>query len=177
MNGEIQVLISQEKLNKRIAELGKQLSEDYKGKEIHMICVLKGGVMFMTDLSKEIVMDVPVSMDFMAVSSYGNGQVSSGIVRIVKDLDETIEGKDVLIVEDIIDSGRTLNYLVQMLKERRPSSIKICTLLDKPDRRVVDVDVDYVGFEIPDLFVLGYGLDYLQKYRNLPYIGKMVGVE
>jgi len=177
MNGEIQVLISQEELNKRIVELGKQLSEDYKGKEIHMICVLKGGVMFMTDLSKEIVMDVPVSMDFMAVSSYGNEQVSSGIVKIVKDLDEAIEGKDVLIVEDIIDSGRTLSYLVQILKERRPSSIKICTLLDKFDRRVVDVDVDYVGFEIPDLFVLGYGLDYLQKYRNLPYIGKMVGIE
>ena len=177
MNGEIQVLISQEELHKRIQELGKQLSEDYKGKEIHMICVLKGGVMFMTDLSKEIVMDVPVSMDFMAVSSYGNEQVSSGIVKIVKDLDEAIEGKDVLIVEDIIDTGRTLSYLVQILKERRPSSIKICTLLDKPGRRVVDVDVDYVGFEIPDLFVLGYGLDYLQKYRNLPYIGKMVGIE
>ncbi len=177
MNGEIQVLISQEELHKRIQELGKQLSEEYKGKEIHMICVLKGGVMFMTDLSKEIVMDVPVSMDFMAVSSYGNEQVSSGIVKIVKDLDEAIEGKDVLIVEDIIDSGRTLSYLVQILKERRPSSIKICTLLDKIDRRVVDVDVAYVGFEIPDLFVLGYGLDYLQKYRNLPYIGKMVGIE
>ncbi len=177
MNGEIQVLISQEELHKRITELGKQLSEEYKGKEIHMICVLKGGVMFMTDLSKEIVMDVPVSMDFMAVSSYGNEQVSSGIVKIVKDLDEAIEGKDVLIVEDIIDSGRTLSYLVQILKERRPSSIKICTLLDKIDRRVVDVDVAYVGFEIPDLFVLGYGLDYLQKYRNLPYIGKMVGIE
>ena len=177
MNGEIQVLISQEELHKRITELGKQLSEEYKGKEIHMICVLKGGVMFMTDLSKEIVMDVPVSMDFMAVSSYGNEQVSSGIVKIVKDLDEAIEGKDVLIVEDIIDSGRTLSYLVQILKERRPSSIKICTLLDKIDRRVVDVDVAYVGFEIPDLFVLGYGLDYLKKYRNLPYIGKMVGIE
>jgi len=177
MNGEIQVLISQEELHTRIQELGKQLSDDYKGKEIHMICVLKGGVMFMTDLSKEIVMDVPVSMDFMAVSSYGNEQVSSGIVKIVKDLDESIEGKDVLIVEDIIDSGRTLSYLVQILKERRPSSVKICTLLDKPDRRVVDVDVDYVGFVIPDLFVLGYGLDYLQKYRNLPYIGKMVGLE
>lgn len=177
MNGEIQVLISQEELNDRIVALGKQLSEDYKGKEIHMICVLKGGVMFMTDLSKQIVMDVPVSMDFMAVSSYGNEQVSSGIVKIVKDLDESIEGKDVLIVEDIIDSGRTLSYLVQILNDRRPNSIKICTLLDKPDRRVENVDVAYVGFEIPDLFVLGYGLDYMQKYRNLPYIGKMVGLE
>ena len=177
MNGEIQVLISQEEIHKRTVELGKKLSENYKGREIHMICVLKGGVMFMSDLSKEIVMDVPVTMDFMAVSSYGNETSSSGIVKIVKDLDESIEGKDVLIVEDIIDSGRTLNYLVQILKERRPNSVEICTLLDKPDRRVVEVDVAYVGFEIPDLFVLGYGLDYSQKYRNLPYIGKMVGLE
>jgi len=177
VKGEIQVLISQEELHNRTVELGKQLADDYKGKEIHMICVLKGGVMFMSDLSKEIAMDVPVSMDFMAVSSYGNETTSSGIVKIVKDLDEPIEGKDVLIVEDIIDSGRTLSYLVQILKERKPSSIKICTLLDKPDRRVVDVEVDYVGFEIPDLFVLGYGLDYMQLYRNLPYIGKMVGLE
>lgn len=177
MKGEIQVLISQEELQNRTKELGKQLTQDYKGKQIHMICVLKGGVMFMSDLSKEIPMDVPVSMDFMAVSSYGNETTSSGIVKIVKDLDESIEGKDVLIVEDIIDSGRTLSYLVQILKERKPKSIKICTLLDKPDRRVVDVDVDYVGFEIPDLFVLGYGLDYMQIYRNLPYIGKMVGLE
>lgn len=175
MNGEIQVLISQEEIHKRTVELGKKLSEDYKGREIHMICVLKGGVMFMSDLSKEIVIDVPVTMDFLAVSSYGNETSSSGIVKIVKDLDEAIEGKDVLIVEDIIDSGRTLSYLVQILKERKPNSIEICTLLDKPDRRIVDVDVAYVGFEIPDLFVLGYGLDYSQKYRNLPYIGKMVG--
>lgn len=175
MNGEIQVLISQEELSARTVELGKQLSKDYDGKEIHMICVLKGGVMFMSDLSKEI--SVPVSMDFMAVSSYGNETSSSGIVKIVKDLDEAIEGKDVLIVEDIIDSGRTLSYLVQILNDRKPNSIKICTLLDKPDRRVVEVDVDYVGFEIPDLFVLGYGLDYEQFYRNLPYIGNMVGLD
>ncbi len=175
MNGEIQVLISQEELSARTVELGKQLSKDYEGKEIHMICVLKGGVMFMSDLSKEI--SVPVSMDFMAVSSYGNETSSSGIVKIVKDLDEAIEGKDVLIVEDIIDSGRTLSYLVQILNDRKPNSIKICTLLDKPDRRVVEVDVDYVGFEIPDLFVLGYGLDYEQFYRNLPYIGNMVGLD
>jgi len=177
MNGEIQVLIAQEEIHKRTVELGKKLSEDYKGREIHMICILKGGAMFMSDLSKQIVMDVPVTMDFMAVSSYGNETSSSGIVKIVKDLDEAIEGKDVLIVEDIIDSGRTLNYLVHILKERKPNSIEICTLLDKPDRRVEEVDVAYVGFEIPDLFVLGYGLDYLQKYRNLPYIGKMVGIE
>ncbi len=177
MNGEIQVLISQEELHKRTVELAKELSEAYKGKEIHMICILKGGVMFMSDLSKEIDMDVPVTMDFMAVSSYGNETSSSGIVKIVKDLDESIEGKDVLIVEDIIDSGRTLNYLVQILKERQPNSVEICTLLDKPDRRVVNVEVAYVGFVIPDLFVLGYGLDYLQRYRNLPFIGKMVGLE
>ncbi len=129
----------------------------------------------MSDLSKEIT--VPLTMDFMAVSSYGNETSSSGIVKIVKDLDESIEGKDVIIVEDIIDSGRTLSYLVQILNDRKPNSIEIVTLLDKPDRRVVDVDVKYVGFEIPDLFVLGYGLDYGQRYRNLPYIGKMVGLE
>lgn len=174
MNGEIQVLISEEELTTRTKELGKQLSEDYAGKELHMICVLKGGVMFMSDLSKQI--SVPVTMDFMAVSSYGNETSSSGIVKIVKDLDENIEGKDVLIVEDIIDSGRTLSYLVQILSDRKPASIKICTLLDKPERRVVDVNVEYVGFSIPDLFVLGYGLDYGQRYRNLPYIGKMVGL-
>ncbi len=177
MNGEIQVLVSQEDLQKRVTELAKELSEAYRGKELHMICVLKGGVMFMSDLSKEIDPDVPVTMDFMAVSSYGNETSSSGVVKIVKDLDETIEGKDVLIVEDIIDSGRTLSYLVQILNDRNPNSIKICTLLDKPERRVVDVDVAYVGFSIPDLFVLGYGLDYAQRYRNLPYIGKMVGLE
>jgi hypoxanthine phosphoribosyltransferase len=130
--------------------------------------------MFMADLSKTIK-DIPVTMDFMAVSSYGNETSSSGIVKIVKDLDESIEGKDVIIVEDIVDSGRTLSYLVQILKDRNPNSIKVCTLLDKPERRVIDVQVDYVGFEIPDEFVLGYGLDYMQKYRNLPYIGIMEG--
>jgi len=169
----IQTLISAEELNARTAELGKQISEDYKGKEVHLICVLKGGVMFMVDLSKQI-QDIPVTMDFMAVSSYGNEVSSSGVVKIVKDLDESIEGKEVIIVEDIIDSGRTLSYLVNILKDRKPNSIKICTLLDKPDRRVVDdVQVDYTGFTIPDKFVLGYGLDYLQRYRNLPYIGTM----
>lgn len=175
MDGEIQVLISQEEVEKRVKELGGIISKEYVGKVVHLICVLKGGVMFMSDLSKEI--SVPVTMDFMAVSSYGDETSSSGIVKIVKDLDESIEGKDVIIVEDIIDSGRTLSYLVQILKERKPSSIKICTLLDKPERRVAKVDVDYVGFEIPDFFVLGYGLDYAQKYRNLPYIGKLVGLK
>lgn len=171
----IDVLISNEELVKRTKELGAQISKDYENKEIRLICVLKGGVMFMTDLSKEI--KPKVSMDFMAVSSYGNETSSSGIVKIVKDLDEAIEGKDVLIVEDIIDSGRTLSYLLKVLQERKPSSIKIITLLDKPDRRVVDVDVEYVGFTIPDEFVVGYGLDYMQYYRNLPYIGIMKGVE
>lgn len=166
---KIDVMISEEELSKRIKELGKQISEDYKDKDITVICVLKGGVMFMTDLAKEIT--VPLTMDFMAVSSYGNEQVSTGIVKIVKDLDEPIEGKNLLIVEDIIDSGRTLSYLVKILKERKPESVKICTLLDKPEQRVVDVDVDYVGFTIPDKFVLGYGLDYEQYLRNLPFIG------
>ncbi|PKM67223.1 MAG: hypoxanthine phosphoribosyltransferase [Firmicutes bacterium HGW-Firmicutes-2] len=175
MTGEIQVLISQEELTQRIKELGEKISADYAGKEVHLICVLKGGVMFMSDLSKYI--SVPVTMDFMAVSSYGNETSSSGIVKIVKDLDESIENEDVIIVEDIIDSGRTLSYLLQILKDRKPESIKICTLLDKPDRRIVDVEVDYVGFEIPDYYVLGFGLDFEQKYRNLPYIGKLVGIE
>lgn len=171
MANKIDVLISEEEIIKRTKELAKQISTDYAGKEVHVICVLKGGVMFLTELSKHI--EVPVSMDFMAVSSYGNEKTSSGIVKIVKDLDESIEGKEVLIVEDIIDSGRTLSYLVQILKERKPNSVKIVTLLDKPDRRVVDVDVEYVGFQIPDEFVLGFGLDYEQFYRNMPYIGIM----
>lgn len=161
-------LISSKDMFARIEALGKQISKDYEGREISAICVLKGGIMFMADLVKHI--EVPLSMDFMAVSSYGNETSSSGVVKIIKDLDESIEGKDVLIVEDIIDSGRTLSYLYKILEERNPSSIKICTLLDKPERRVVDVAVDYVGFEIPDKFVIGYGLDYMQHYRNLPYI-------
>lgn len=174
MAEEIKVLISEEELKAKIAELGRQISKDYEGKVVHLICVLKGGVMFMVDLAKEITL--PVTIDFMAVSSYGNETSSSGIVKIVKDLDESIEGEDVIIVEDIIDSGRTLSYLVQILRDRKPSSLKVCTLLDKPERRVVDVDVAYTGFIIPDLFVLGYGLDYQQKYRNLPYIGEMAGI-
>ncbi|WP_281816796.1 hypoxanthine phosphoribosyltransferase [Vallitalea longa] len=172
MMHNIKTLISADELNARIKELGKQISEDYKGKEVHLICVLKGGVMFMVDLSKQI-QDIPVTMDFMALSSYGNEVSSSGVVKIVKDLDESVEGKELIIVEDIIDSGRTLSYLVHILKDRKPNSIRVCTLLDKPDRRVIDVQVDYKGFEIPDKFVLGYGLDYMQRYRNLPYIGTM----
>ncbi len=153
-----------------IAKLAERISQDYKGKEIHLICVLKGGVFFTCELAKRI--SVPVTLDFMSVSSYGAGTSSSGVVKIVKDLDESITGKEVLIVEDIIDSGRTLSYLMKLLKQRNPVSVKLCTMLDKPERRVVeDVVVDYVGFHIPDQFVVGYGLDYNQRYRNLPYIG------
>lgn len=171
----IRVLVSEEDVDKRICEIGERISRDYEGKEIHLICVLKGGVFFMCELAKRIT--VPLSMDFMSVSSYGTDTKSSGVVRIVKDLDEPLEGKDVLIVEDIIDSGRTLYYLIDMLQKRNPASIRLCTLLDKPERRVKEVNVDYVGFNIPDEFVVGYGLDYLQKYRNLPYIGVVEGVE
>ena len=168
MSETIRELISEEEVDKRIRELGEEISRDYAGKQIHLICVLKGGVFFMCELAKRIT--VPVSMDFMCVGSYGDGTKSSGVVRIAKDLDEAIEGKEVLIVEDIIDSGNTLYYLMDVLQKRKPASLRLCTLLDKPERRVKDVKVDYVGFEIPDEFVVGYGLDYAQKYRNLPYI-------
>ena len=171
----IKVMVSEEDVEKRIAELGRQISEDYEGKSVHLICILKGSVFFMCELAKRIT--VPVTMDFMSVGSYGDGSTSSGIVRIGKDLDEALEGKDVIIVEDIIDSGRTLYYLMDVLQQRKPNSMRLCTLLDKPDRRVRDVEVDYVGFCIPDEFVVGYGLDYDQKYRNLPYIGVVEGVE
>ena len=171
----IRELVSEEEVEKRVCELGRQISEDYAGRQVHLICVLKGGVFFMCELAKRIT--VPVSMDFMSVSSYGDGTSSSGVVKIAKDLDEPLEGKDVLIVEDIIDSGRTLSYLIQILEKRRPRSLKLCTLLDKPERRVKPVTVGYVGFNIPDEFVVGYGLDYAQKYRNLPYIGVVEGVE
>ena len=175
MAESIKVLVPEAEVAKRIEELGKKISEDYAGKQVHLICVLKGGVFFMCELAKRI--SVPVSMDFMSVSSYGDGTSSSGVVKIAKDLDESLEGKDVLVVEDIIDSGRTLYYLLDILKKRNPKSMRLCTLLDKPDRRVRDVKVDYVGFEIPDEFVVGYGLDYAQKDRNLPYIGVVEGVE
>ncbi|HIY19254.1 MAG TPA: hypoxanthine phosphoribosyltransferase [Candidatus Blautia avistercoris] len=169
MSEQIRVMIGEAETDKRIRELGAKISADYAGKEIHMICVLKGGVFFMCELAKRIT--VPVSLDFMSISSYGDDIKSSGVVKITKDLDQPLEGKDVLVVEDIIDSGRTLSYLLEILKGRNPESIRLCTLLDKPDRRVRDVHVDYCGFEIPDEFVVGYGLDYAQKYRNLPFIG------
>ena len=171
MSDRIKVLIPEDRINERVRELGSQISRDYAGKEISLICVLKGGVYFMTALSNAISEEVPVSLDFMSVSSYGDDLKSSGVVRIVKDLDEPLEGRDVIVVEDIIDSGRTLHYLLRMLKERNPASLKLCTLLDKPDRRERDVTVDYTGFVIEDRFVVGCGMDYLQKYRNLPYIG------
>ena len=175
MSEKIRVLLSEEEVDRKIKEIGEQISKDYAGKTVHLVCVLKGGAFFMCELAKRIT--VPVTMDFMSCSSYGDDTQSSGVVRIAKDLDESIEGKDVLIVEDIIDSGRTLYYLIDVLKKRNPKSIQLCTLLDKPERRERDVKVDYVGFEIPDEFVVGYGLDYAQKYRNLPYIGVVEGVE
>ena len=170
MADKIRVLLSEDEVNKRISEVAAQISRDYQGKEIHLICILKGGVFFTCELAKRL--ELPVTLDFMSVSSYGNDTKSSGVVRIVKDLDEPLEGKDVLIVEDIIDYGRTLSYLMEVLKQRGPESIRLCTLLDKPERRVKkQVTVDYTCFTIPDEFVVGYGLDYAQKYRNLPYIG------
>ncbi|MCL2253627.1 MAG: hypoxanthine phosphoribosyltransferase [Lachnospiraceae bacterium] len=169
MSEKIKVLLSEDSVDKRIQEIGEQISKDYEGKQVHLVCVLKGGAFFMCELAKRIT--IPVSIDYMAVSSYGGATASSGVVRIIKDLDETLEGKDVIVVEDIVDSGNTLNYLLGLLKERKPASLKLCTLLDKPERRVVDVFVDYTGFAIPDEFVVGYGLDYDQKYRNLPFIG------
>ena len=165
----IDVLYDEKKLESRIRELGARISKDYEGKEITMICILKGACFFACELAKRIT--VPLYFDFMKVSSYGNETESSGVVKIVQDLDEPIRDKDVIIVEDIIDSGRSMHYLTDILKSRGPASLKICSLLNKPDRRVTDVDIDYVGFEIPDKFVVGYGLDYAQKYRNLPYIG------
>ena len=175
MADKIRVLLSEEEVDQRICEVAAQISKDYEGKEVHLICILKGGVFFTCELAKRLT--VPVSLDFMSVSSYGDDTKSSGVVRIVKDLDESLKGKEVLIVEDIIDSGRTLSYLIEVLRQRGPESIRLCTLLDKPERRVKDVKVDYVGYEIPDEFVVGYGLDYAQKYRNLPYIGVVEGVE
>ena len=169
MEDKINVLISQEDVEKRIREMAAQISKDYEGETLHLVCILRGSIFFTCELAKYIT--VPVTIDFMSVSSYGDGTESTGRIKIMKDLDDSIKDKNVLVVEDIIDSGRTLAHLMSFLKVREPKSLKLCTLLDKPDRRVVPVDVDYVGMEIPDLFVVGYGLDYAQKYRNLPYIG------
>ena len=165
----IKELFSEEAIDARIRELGAQISRDYAGKELHLICVLKGSSFFTCELAKRIT--VPVYLDFMSVSSYGSETTSSGVVKIVKDLDSPLKGKDVIVVEDIMDTGHTLSYLMGMLKGREPASLRLCTLLDKPERRVAEVFVDYIGFTIPDKFIVGYGLDYDQKYRNLPYIG------
>lgn len=163
------VLVSEEELKAKTKELACRINEDYKGESLVVITLLKGGVMFAVDLMR--MLDLPVEIDFMSASSYGDGTESSGKVNIKKDLDSSIEGKNVLIVEDIIDSGLTLSYIAEILRGRNPKSLEICTILDKPSRRKVDVDVKYVGFEIPDEFVIGYGLDYDQKHRNLPYVG------
>lgn len=163
------ILFNENTLMERIEEIGKEISRDYDGKELVLIGVLKGSVLFMSDLLKKIT--IPCTMDFMAVSSYGNSTQSSGVVRILKDLDYQIEGKDILIVEDIIDTGVTLKYLVEYLKARKPNSLEICCLLNKQERRKVEISGKYLGFEVPDYFLVGYGLDYAEKYRNLPYIG------
>lgn len=176
MSAQIETLIDSVKIHERIKEMAEEINRDYAGESVHLICILKGSVFITTELAKYIT--VPLTLDFMSVSSYGDAFESSGRVRILKDLDEGIEGKNVIIVEDIIDSGNTLHFLCDMLKSRKPKSLKLCTLLDKPERRVVQgVNVDYVGFVIPDKFVVGYGLDYMQKYRNLPYIGVVVSTE
>lgn len=169
MEQKIDVMIDEATVEARIAEIAQQLSKEYEGKTIHIIGVLKGSVFFMCELAKRLT--VPVTMDFMSVSSYGNDTKSSGVVKMIKDLDESIEGRDVVLIEDIMDSGRTLSYLINILKERKPASFKVVTLLDKPDHRVVELEPDITGFVIPDRFVVGYGLDCAQKYRNLPYIG------
>jgi hypoxanthine phosphoribosyltransferase len=167
-NGIKSILVDEEALQSKIKELGEQITKDYQGKELLVVCVLKGAVMFVSDLIKRI--DLPLEIDFMAISSYGNSTKSSGIVRIIKDLNEDIKGKHILVVEDIIDSGLTLSYLIDNLKSREPASVAICTLLDKPDNRKTDIDIVYTGFVVPDEFVVGYGLDYAEKYRNLPFI-------
>lgn len=162
---KLRVLIPAEKIQERIRELGEQISQDYPDGELHLICILKGACFFMTDLARSMQRDVAI--DFMGISTYGKGKTSSGEVKVTKDLDISLEGADVLIVEDIVDSGVTLNYLVHLLEQRRPKSIRIAALLDKPERRLRPVHVSYVGFQIPDRFVVGYGLDYAERYRNL----------
>ncbi len=169
MAERVKVLLTEEEVDKRIRELGEQISKDYEGEEVHLVCVLRGSVFFTCELAKRIT--VPVSIDFMSASSYGSDTISSGKIKIVKDLEDSLMEKNVIVIEDIVDTGRTLSYLLKMLGERKPKSLRLCALLDKPERRVTDVEVDYTGFQIPDEFVVGYGLDYAQKYRNLPYIG------
>ena len=173
MKEQISVLISKNEVEERIAQMAEEIDKAYAGKTVHLVGILKGSVFFLCELAKRIT--IPVTMDFMSVSSYGDKTVSSGVVKLSKDLDENIEGRDVIIVEDILDSGRTLSYLVEALSARKPESLKIITLLDKPERRVIPVDLYMTGFQVPDRFVVGYGLDCAQKYRNLPYIGVIEG--
>ena len=171
MKEEIQVRISEEELIAKIKEIAQQINEDYVGKKVHLVCILSGSVFFTCELAKYIT--VPVTTDFMRVSSYGDGMDSTGTISIDQDLNMSIEGRHVLVVEDIVDSGRTLALLSNILKKRDPASLRLCSLLDKPSRRVTPVSIDYLGFEIEDYFVVGFGLDYAQKYRNLPYIGEL----
>ena len=166
-----EVLVSEEEITLKVKELGKQITEDYEGQDLMLIGILKGAVIFMSELAQNI--KLPVQMDFMAVSSYGKSSVSTGEVRIIKDLDFSVEGRNLLIIEDIIDTGYTLSYLIDNLKKRGAKSVKVCTLLDKPDRRKADIHVDYLGFIVPDEFIVGYGLDYAEKYRNLPYVAAL----
>ena len=165
---DIKVLINEEELQRRVKEIGEQIQKDYEGKEITLICILKGSVFFTVDLAKNIKGDV--KLEFIRVSSYNDGTESSGEIKMKLDLKDSIQGKDVIVIEDIIDTGRTLSYLIEYLKMKKPNSVKLCALLDKPDRRVVDVKVDYTGFQIPDKFVVGYGLDFDERYRNIPYV-------
>lgn len=169
LNDIAHVLIGEEELNSIVGRLGEQISLDYKGRDLLLVSVLKGSVIFMADLMRKIT--IPCRIDFMSVSSYGAGTKSSGVVKIIKDLDNSIEGLDVLIVEDILDSGKTLSYLLELLSARNPASIRICTLFDKPERRTVPLNADYIGCSVPDEFIVGYGLDYDEHYRNLPFIG------
>ena len=169
MENDIRVLITKKKVEEKIQQMADRINADYQGKQLHLIGVLRGSVFFVCELAKRLT--IPVTIDFMSVASYGDGTQSGGVVHMIKDLEDPLEGKEVLLVEDIIDSGRTLYYLMKLLKERQPASLKLAALLDKPERRVRPVKVDYTGFEIPDEFVVGYGLDYAQKYRNWPFIG------
>lgn len=168
-NDIAEVLINEAQIKQRVAELGAAINKDFAGEQVLIIAVLKGALLFLADLMRHV--DLPLAVDFLAVSSYGAGTQSSGVVRILKDLDESIEHRNVIIVEDIVDSGRTLDYLLRMLRQRHPATLHVCTLLDKRDRREIDVPIDYVGFEVPDAFVVGYGLDYGEHYRQLPFIG------
>ncbi len=172
MGERLEVLFSETEVNERIAQIADKINKDYAGQSVHLVCALKGGVFFLCQLAKSLT--IPATIDFISASSYGSDTVSSGQIVIKKDLDESIDDKNVIVVEDIVDTGNTLSYLLELLGKRNPASLKLCTLLDKPDRRTKPVEVQYTGFTIPDVFVVGYGLDYAQKYRTLPYIGQVV---